>query len=104
LVRPTAGAILFAASAHVLTDVHPALSLIAGLLVAGGVHTVKTAVIRPAVSATTAGVGNLPISIAEDVFSTVVSLLSVLVPLLLGVFLLVTMAALLWRAMHPSNP
>lgn len=102
LVRPVAGAIVFAASAHVLTDVHPALSLAAGLLVAGSVHTVKTAVVRPAVSVTTAGAGNLPVSIAEDVASAITSLLAVLVPLLLGGFLLLLAAVLLWRALRPS--
>ncbi|MBW7958596.1 MAG: DUF4126 domain-containing protein, partial [Candidatus Promineofilum sp.] len=36
-VRPAAGALLFAGSANVITDIHPLLALIAGLLVAGGV-------------------------------------------------------------------
>ncbi len=38
LVRPVAGAILFATSARTITDVHPVLSMICGLLVAGSVH------------------------------------------------------------------
>ena len=36
IVRPVAGAIVFAASAHVITEIHPVLSIAAGLLVAGG--------------------------------------------------------------------
>jgi hypothetical protein len=40
-VRPAAGAIAFAASAAVITDINPILSLAAGLLVAGGVHAAK---------------------------------------------------------------
>jgi Domain of unknown function (DUF4126) len=36
--RPTAGAIVFAASASNLTHVNAVLALIAGLLVSGGVH------------------------------------------------------------------
>ena len=52
-IRPTAGAIVFAASANILTEVSPILSLACGLLVAGGVHAVKSAVVRPAVTATT---------------------------------------------------
>ncbi|MBK7895454.1 MAG: DUF4126 domain-containing protein [Anaerolineaceae bacterium] len=40
-VRPAAGAVLFAANANIVTDIHPALALGAGLLVAGGVHAVK---------------------------------------------------------------
>ncbi len=46
IVRPAAGAIAFAASAHVLTDMHPVLALVLGLLVAGGVHR-----LRPSLSA-----------------------------------------------------
>ena len=36
IVRPAAGAILFAGSANVITDIHPILALGAGLLVGGG--------------------------------------------------------------------
>lgn len=79
-VRPTAGAIVFAATANQIGDVNPTLALIAGLLVAGGVHTVKSVVVRPAVTAATGGVGNVPVSMAEDVASTGVSVLSILVP------------------------
>ena len=56
-VRPTAGAILFAASAKAITDVNPVLSLIMGLLVAGTVHGVKSVAVRPVVAASTAGAG-----------------------------------------------
>lgn len=91
-IRPTAGAIVFAASANVLTEVSPILSLACGLLVAGGVHAVKTAMIRPAVTATTAGTGNVPVSILEDVVSTIVSVLSVVVPILVVVFLIILIA------------
>ncbi len=86
-IRPTAGAILFAASASVITEVHPVLSLAAGLLIAGSVHIVKSAAVRPAVTATTGGAANIPVSILEDVLSTVLSLLSVvLLPILRGLF------------------
>ena len=91
-IRPTAGAIVFAASANVLTEVSPILSLACGLLVAGSVHAVKTAMIRPAVTATTAGAGNVPVSMLEDVVSTIVSILSVLVPILVVVFLIILIA------------
>lgn len=91
-IRPTAGAIVFAASANVLTEVSPILSLACGLLVAGGVHAVKSAMIRPAVTATTAGAGNVPVSMLEDVVSTIVSVLSVLVPILVVVFLIILIA------------
>ena len=56
-VRPLAGAIVFAASAQVLTGVSPVLSLACGLLVAGSVHVTKAGLYRPAVTATTGGAG-----------------------------------------------
>jgi len=93
IVRPSAGAIVFAASANVVSDMHPVLALALGLLVAGSVHAVKSAVVRPAVTATTAGVANVPVSIAEDLVSTVVSLLSALAPV---VIIVVLVGILVW--------
>jgi hypothetical protein len=81
-VRPTAGAIVFAASASNLTHVNPVLALIAGLLVSGGVHAVKSLAVRPLVTATTGGAGNIPVSIAEDATSTAVSVLSIILPVI----------------------
>jgi uncharacterized membrane protein len=96
-IRPTAGAVLFAASANVVTEIHPILSLAAGLLVAGSVHAVKSAAVRPAITATTGGAANVPVSILEDVVSTVLSVLSVLLPVLVGiVLLLLAIWIILW--------
>jgi len=86
-VRPTAGAIVFAATANQIGHVNPTLALIAGLLVAGGVHTVKSVIVRPAVTATTGGAGNIPVSMAEDAASTAVSFLSVIVPVIVACLL-----------------
>ena len=88
-VRPVAGAIVFAASAHVLTDIHPVISLAAGLLVAGGVHAAKAVAVRPAVTAATAGAGNVPVSILEDFIATVLSILAIVIPLIIGTVLLI---------------
>jgi uncharacterized membrane protein AbrB (regulator of aidB expression) len=79
----------------VVSDVHPALALAAGLLVAGTVHVAKAGVMRPIVTATTGGVGNTPVSIAEDVTSTVLSLLSIVVPIIVGTLLIVLVAFLI---------
>lgn len=79
VIRPAAGAVLFAASANIITDVSPVLSVILGLLVAGGVHAAKTA-FRPAVTATTAGMGNPVVSTIEDIIAAVTSLLAILIP------------------------
>ena len=96
-VRPAAGAIVFAASAQVITDVHPVLAMAAGLLIAGTVHAAKSLAIRPAVTATTAGAGNVPVSILEDIISTVVSILSILLPILIGVLTILVVAWLVSR-------
>ncbi|HEB66241.1 MAG TPA: DUF4126 domain-containing protein [Chloroflexi bacterium] len=106
VVRPVAGAIVFASSAHVLTETHPALSLAAGLLVAGGVHTVKAAAVRPAITATTGGTGNIFVSVAEDIISTVLSILAVVVPVIVAAIVILFTAWVLWilwrRANRPS--
>lgn len=87
LIRPVAGAILFAANSGVVGELHPVLAFLCGLLVAGGVHAVK-ATARPVVTATTAGTGNWLVSIVEDVVSFVTTVLAILVPIVL-VFLIV---------------
>ncbi|MBN1537674.1 MAG: DUF4126 domain-containing protein [Anaerolineales bacterium] len=102
-VRPVAGAIIFAASAKVLTDIHPVLSLVCGLLVAGSVHAVKSAAVRPAVTATTGGAGNIPVSILEDLISTVLSILSVIVPALIAMFIILFTSWIVWRLWRRAN-
>jgi hypothetical protein len=92
LIRPAAGAVLFAANAGTLGEVHPALALICGLLVAGGVHATK-ATARPLVTGATAGTLNPIVSTVEDVLSLVLTILSILVPVL-ALLLLVLMV--LW--------
>ncbi len=87
-IRPAAGAILFAGSANVITDVHPILALGAGLIVAGGVHATKAAA-RPVVTVTTAGVGNPVVSTLEDIIAFVLSVLSILLPVIAAILLLI---------------
>lgn len=99
-IRPAAGAILFAASTNVVTDIHPVVAMIAGLLVAGGVHLAKSAAVRPAVSLTTGGAGNVPASIAEDIVATLLSILAILVPIAVAAVIILfttTVIWLLWR-------
>ena len=95
-VRPAAGAIAFAASTNVIQGINPVLAMACGLLVAGSVHLVKAAAVRPLVTATTGGAGNVPVSIAEDLTSTVVSFLSVLVPVAIAVIVAILILFLLW--------
>ena len=103
LIRPAAGAIAFAASANVVTDVSPVLALAAGLLVAGTVHVAKAGAVRPMVTATTGGAGNIPVSIAEDVVSTVLSFLAIVLPVLVGTLLIVFAAFLIYWLYRRSN-
>ena len=100
VVRPVAGAIAFAASANVITDVSPVLALACGLLVAGSVHTVKAAAIRPAVTATTGGAGNVPVSIAEDIFAFIASVLAVMIPVIMGTITIVLLVLVIWWWMN----
>lgn len=84
-VRPTAGAILFAASTNVI-NLNPAVAVILGLILAFSVHAVK-ATARPVVTASTAGLGNAAVSVGEDIASTVVSVLALFMPFLFIVIL-----------------
>lgn len=90
-VRPAAGALLFAANANVINEIHPALALTAGLLMAGSVHAAK-GVARPMVTASTAGTGNWFVSLVEDIIAFFVSILSLLLPIVMAVVILVMVA------------
>jgi hypothetical protein len=96
-IRPTAGAIVFAATATQVGDVKPVLALIAGLLVAGGVHAVKSLAVRPAVNAATGGLGNVPVSMAEQATSSVVSVLSIIIPVVVACILILVTAIIVTR-------
>jgi hypothetical protein len=103
LIRPAAGAIAFAASADVVTDISPVLALASGLLVAGTVHVAKAGALRPAVTVTTGGAGNIPVSIAEDIVSTVLSILAIVLPIVVGTLLIVVAAFIVYWLYRRSN-
>ena len=96
-VRPAAGAIVFAARTNVVTDIDPILAIALGLLVSGGVHAVKSTVVRPAVSVATGGTGNVPVSVTEDVTSGTLSVLSVIVPIAALVVVVTILSLVIWR-------
>ena len=102
-VRPAAGAIAFAASAKVITDMSPILSMGLGLLISGSVHTVKSAAVRPALTATTGGVANTPVSIAEDLISTTLSILAILIPIIIGIILVLLTTTYIWWKWRKAN-
>lgn len=93
--RPAAGAVLFAASSGVVGNVHPALAFVAGLLLAGGVHVVKSAA-RPMVTATTAGTGNWLVSLAEDMLALISTIMAILAPILVALVVLFSGLLGLW--------
>jgi hypothetical protein len=103
LVRPVAGAIVFAASSHIISDIHPILAMICGLFVAGAVHGVKALAVRPAVTATTGGTANPIVSTAEDILATVLSIIAVLIPIVLGALICVAAALAIWLIWRRIN-
>lgn len=96
-VRPTAGAVVFAATSTQGVQINPLFALIAGLLVAGGVHAVKSLAIRPAVTVTTGGAANIGVSMLEDVTSTAVSFLSIIGPVIIACILVLITAIIILR-------
>jgi hypothetical protein len=103
VIRPIAGAIVFAASAHVIANVAPVLAMICGLLVSGAVHGVKALAIRPAVTVTTGGTANPIVSTVEDIIATVLSIIAVLIPVVLGALICVAAAWIIWLIWRRIN-
>ncbi len=98
IIRPAAGAILFAANANIISDMNMILAMALGILAAGTVHTAK-ATARPVVTGATMGVANPIVSLVEDIISLVVSLISLLLPFLI-VFLFVGLLVWWGRRWH----
>jgi hypothetical protein len=100
LIRPTAGAVLFAATTQSTINMHPVLAFACGVILAGSVHVAKAGA-RPVVTAMTAGTANPVVSTVEDIISGVTSFISVLFPVLVvfWLILLVTAVVLIvrWR-------
>ncbi len=96
--RPVAGAILFAAGSGVVGDLHPVLAFIAGLIMAGSVHAIKS-VARPAVTVTTGGTGNWLVSIIEDILALIAAILAILVPIIVVLMVIFLLGAFfVWRS------
>jgi hypothetical protein len=100
IIRPTAGAIVFAATTQNTIHLHPVLAFGCGVVLAGSVHLVKAGG-RPVVTATTAGVGNPIVSTIEDILAAVTSVVAIIFPYLMlaWFFLLVLLIYLVvrWR-------
>ena len=55
------------------------------------------------VTATTGGAGNTPVSIAEDVVSTVLSILAIVLPVLIGTLLVVLASFIVYWLYKRAN-
>jgi hypothetical protein len=91
VVRPAAGGVLALSSAGAGT-LHPAFAALLGIITAGGVHATK-ATARPLVTATTGGLGNPVVSAIEDVLSVGLTVLALLAPIVVAIFLLLGLLA-----------
>ncbi|WP_416902638.1 DUF4126 domain-containing protein [Micromonospora echinospora] len=105
VVRPTAGGLAFGAgsSSETVTVSDPGqffsssdwVPVVVGVLIALGVHLLKSAA-RPIVNASTAGVGAPVASTAEDATSVVMSVVAILLPVLVLVFLVGLVVFVFW--------
>jgi len=95
VLRPAAGGIVAVAASGSAANVSPWLLVLAGVLLAGGVHVVK-AVTRPAVNLTTAGSGAPVVSTAEDAGAVAFSAAAIFAPIIV-VVLLAGLIYAFWR-------
>jgi hypothetical protein len=94
-VRPSSGAVVLMASTEPVEFVNPIFAMALGLLVAGIVHMVKMA-IRPAITATTGGVGNPLVSAAEDGAAIGSSIIALVAPVLVLFLVVGLVIAIIW--------
>ncbi len=99
VVHPISGAVVFASQAHLLSNLHPVVALLAGSVVAGGFHATR-ATLRPAATATTAGIGNPILSLIEDAIAFFMTLIAIFLPLLAAILFLVLLFVMvrIWRS------
>ena len=103
VVRPAAGGLL-AVSASGHGSVSPVVLLVAGVLIAGGVHAVKASA-RPGVNVSTAGARAPVVSTREDIGAVIVTVLALLVPVLAAIVIIATFVLAIvtirrWRRRH----
>lgn len=95
LIRPAAGGVVAVAAAGSTTNVSPWLLVVAGVLLAGGVHAAK-ATTRPVVNVTTAGMGAPAVSAAEDAGAVAFSAAAIVAPALVAL-MIVGLVYSFWR-------
>jgi hypothetical protein len=95
LVRPLSGAVIMAGTDNPLSERSIWAAAIVGAVLALTVHTAKAAS-RPAVTASTGGIGNPVVSTVEDVIVVVVSVLAVLAPFVAAAVIIVLAIVIGW--------
>jgi hypothetical protein len=81
ILRPTAGALLFAGSVGTVTSQKPWVGFAAGLVTAGSVHATK-ATARIGITGATFGTGGWAASILEDLASFLTTVLAIFIPVI----------------------
>jgi hypothetical protein len=109
VVRPTAGGLAFGAGSTSQTLTvsdpdsffrgHQWVPIVAGVALAFGVHAVKAAS-RPLINTVTAGIGAPVVSTAEDVTSVTVSILAIIMPFLVVIFLVGLAVSVPWLVLR----
>ena len=103
VIAPISGALLFVAPTGDETSLPTLVSLVLGAIVAGSVHAGRAAV-RPAATATTAGVANPVLSLGEDAASGLLTVLAFAAPLLAAALLVALVVGLVvaWRRLRAA--
>lgn len=94
VIRPAAGGLVMAATMS-KSGLNPVIWVVAGIVVAGGVHVAKAAS-RPVVNVSTGGVGAPVVSFIEDVVATITTVLAFVAPIL-AIVAIAGIAFMLWR-------
>jgi hypothetical protein len=94
VMRPAAGGLVMAATMS-RSGLNPVIWVVAGIVVAGGVHVAKAAS-RPVVNVTTGGLGAPVVSLLEDAVAAVTTVLALVAPVLAAIAV-AGIAFMLWR-------
>jgi Domain of unknown function (DUF4126) len=92
VVHPVSGALLFVGQTGIETEMPAAVAAVLGAATAESLH-VGRAALRPASTATTAGVGNPLLSLGEDVASLVLAVVAFALPLVAFLLVIFLVAA-----------
>jgi len=95
VIRPVAGGLVAVAASGSAARVSPWLMVLAGVILAGGVHAAK-ALARPVIDVASGGAGAPVISAAEDTGAVTLSVLAIVAPIA-GAIVIVIGLILVWR-------